>query len=102
MVSWIVVGIVILLFYILFSVLRIRHSFIAVTIIVILLFFAAGFIVVFQGKSVDFTSTKGLSNAAGLYFNWLGGVFDNMKTVTTNAVKLNWKGNSTQEDLKKK
>jgi len=42
------------------------------------------------GKNVDLNSAEGLKEAGVLYSEWLGNGFENLKTLTTNAIKLDW------------
>lgn len=48
---------------------------------------------VFQGQEIDFKSIHGWSKASNLYFAWLGSFFKNVKSITSNAIKMDWGGN---------
>ena len=65
-----------------------------------ILFSYFGFVVTLKGKEVDYKSFNGLQNVAKLYFVWLGGLFKNFKTITANAIKMNWKSDSSNLDAK--
>jgi len=44
---------------------------------------------------VDLKTVPGLFKAVKIYFSWLGSVLGNMKSITTNAIKMDWNGNQT-------
>ena len=74
---------------------RFKHKMFAVLLIVLILFTYVSFVATIKGKNLDFTTTDGLKKAGQLYFSWLGSVFKNMKTLTTNAINLDWKVNES-------
>ena len=48
------------------------------------------FIKVVSINSVELSSPTGIFLAPKLYFSWLANVFDNVKVITGNIIKMNW------------
>jgi hypothetical protein len=38
-----------------------------------------------------------VTEAGRIYLSWLGTIFTNAKSITTNAIKMDWKGNVSAE-----
>jgi len=74
---------------------RVRHKVFAIFLIGLILFLYFTSTFVFKGQDIDFKTIPGITTAAKLYFTFLGSIFVNIKTITTNAIKMNWKGNET-------
>ncbi|MEK6918069.1 MAG: hypothetical protein AABW51_03920 [Nanoarchaeota archaeon] len=73
---------------------RARHKIFAIFLIALILFTYFSFTTAIKGKNIDLGSTSGMVKAGGLYFSWLGHLFGNVKTVTANAVKMDWNNNN--------
>ena len=73
---------------------RFRHKVFAVFLIALIIFSYISFNVMFNNRNLDFKSISGITEAGKIYFSWLGSVFGNLKTVTMNAIKMDWKDNS--------
>ncbi len=69
---------------------RFRHRILAVFLVVVVLFTYFSFTAVFSGKKLDLSSVDGIKEAGGIYFSWLGSIFTNIKSLTSNAVKMDW------------
>jgi len=90
------VGIVVaLMIYIGLGIKSHQHKGIAVLLIVFLLFAVYAFNATFAGKDVQIKTLGDAVDAVKLYFSWFGLFFENIKTVTTQAVKVDWKMNET-------
>ncbi len=74
---------------------RFKHKTFAILLIVLILFTYLSFVLTVKGKNLDFTSIDGLKQAGKLYFSWLGSVFHNLKSLTSNAIDMSWKANQT-------
>lgn len=62
-------------------------SFVAIGILV---FLTISFAMSISGERVDFTTPGGWVEAGGLYTNWMSTTFNNAKTMTMNAIKLDF------------
>ena len=74
---------------------RMKHKIFAIILIGLILFgyLSVGF--VFEDKKVDYKTVPGLMDAGKVYFSWLTSVFVNIKVITTNTIKMDWKSNSS-------
>lgn len=85
-----IVGILVALVWIVIEFKRFRHKLLAVFLIVLIILTYVSFLVTFKGKDINLNSIEGIKEAGTLYFSWLGSVFGNVKTITTNAIKMDW------------
>ncbi len=92
-----VIAILIVAIWSLYGLKRIKHKFLAIFLIALVLFSFLSFGVVFGEKDISIKNVSDLGNVAKLYFSWLGSIFGNMKSITANAVKMNWQGNKTNK-----
>lgn len=74
---------------------KMRHKLFAVLLIGLILFGFFSFNAVFKGKEIKIENLTDLGNVVKLYFSWLGTAFNNIKVITTQAINMDWKGNST-------
>ncbi len=72
-----------------------KHKIVAIFFILLILSFYFSFSSVIKGKDIDLKTFEGMKEAGKLYFLWLGHAFKNVKTVTANAVDMNWKLDQT-------
>ena len=75
---------------------RFRHKILAVFLILLILFTYFSFSAVIKGKDIDLKTFAGMKEAGKMYFLWIGNMFKNVKTVTTNAINMSWKMNETE------
>ena len=68
---------------------RLKHKVIAIALIGLILFSYFSFSAVFK-DGADFKTGKGIIDATKIYYSWLVSVFLNVKTLTANAVNLDW------------
>lgn len=80
---------------------RMKHKVFALFLIGLLLFIFFSAVFVFNGKEIDYKTAPGVMSATKVYFSWLGSIFGNFKTITTNAINLDWKGNQDNSTRKK-
>ncbi len=90
-----IVGILIVGIWILIEFKRFKHKLLAIFLIMLIIFTYVSFLVTLKGKDIDFKSIDGLREAGTLYFSWLGSVFGNLRTITTNAIKMDWSANES-------
>ncbi|MBU1129522.1 MAG: hypothetical protein KJ949_02750 [Nanoarchaeota archaeon] len=86
---------VIITIWVLIEVKRMKHKIFAIFLIGLILFTYLSGAFVFQDKQVDYKTVPGLMSAGKIYMSWLTTVFANIKVVTTNVIKMDWKTNST-------
>lgn len=76
---------------------RFKHKLLAIFLIMLVLFGYFSFNFALGGHDVDLTTAKGLGNAFGIYFSWLGSIFGNAGAITSKAVE-----NNSDDNLKGK
>lgn len=96
----IVTLIIILLIWFFIEIKRAKHKIFAIALIILIVFLYFSVTYIFKDKPVDYKSVNGISDATKLYFNWLGYFYNNAKTITNNAIKMNWKGNISTDEVK--
>ncbi len=69
---------------------KFKHKALAIFFIALLVFIYLTGAFVLKDKEVNFNSISGIMTATKIYFSWLGTAFVNLKTITSNAMKLNW------------
>ena len=90
-----VIAILIVAIWLLYGFKRIKHKFLAIFLIALVLFSFLSFGVVFGGKDISVKSVSDVGSVMKLYFSWLGSLFGNVKSITANAVRMDWQGNKT-------
>ena len=93
-VFFVIVAVVIAI-WLLFGFKRMKHKLFAVILIALILFSFFSFNVAFNGKEISLNNISDLGKISKIYFSWLGNIFGNMKTITGQAVKMDWQGNKT-------
>ena len=91
---FIVIGLIIAV-WVLIEVKRFKHKIFAIVLIFLILFTYLSFSYTLSQHDVDLKTASGIGQAGKLYFAWLGNAFTNLKTITTNAISMNWRGNET-------
>lgn len=76
---------------------HIKHKIFLFLLIALLLFTYFSAYYVIKEQNIDLSTSEGLIDASKIYFSWLGGMFENVKILTSNAVNLDWKKNETAE-----
>ncbi|MBU0894736.1 MAG: hypothetical protein KKF48_00535 [Nanoarchaeota archaeon] len=85
-----VVAVLIIAIWVFIEIKRLRHKVFAMFLIALILFAYISFAVVIKDRNLDFKSIEGWIVAGKIYFSWLGSIFGNLKTITTNAIKMDW------------
>jgi hypothetical protein len=68
---------------------KFRHKILAIFLIGLVLLGYFSFNLALGEQEVDYTTAKGVGQAFGIYFSWLGTIVGNAQTITSNAVKNN-------------
>ena len=91
-----IVGALIVGIWVFVEVKRLRHKLFAMFLIGLILFSYISFIAVIKGQDIDMKTVPGFIEAGKLYFVWLGGVFSNIKTITSHTIHMDWSLNDSQ------
>ena len=90
-----VAAVLIIAVWLIFKFKGIQHKVVTIFLIALILFSFFSFYLAFSGKDLSVESIADIEKITQLYFSWLGSVFNNMKSLTTQAIKMNWEGNKT-------
>jgi len=74
---------------------RMQHKIYAIFMVVLIIFLYTTGSRIIAEHNIDIKTFDGMVIAGKLYFNWLGHVLANTKTLVGNALKMDWVGNST-------
>lgn len=85
-----IVAVLIIAIWVIIEIKRLRHKIFALFLIALILFTYISFSVSLRGQDVDMTSVPGVMTASKLYMSWLVSVFNNLKSITTQAISLDW------------
>ena len=96
-VTFFVISILIISIWVIIEIKRLKHKLFAIFLIALILSVYFSFTFVIQGQDVDFKTVPGIIKATKIYFSWLCFVFENLKTITTDAIHMNWEINKTIE-----
>jgi len=88
--SFFIVAVLIIAVWVVIEIRRFKHKIFAMFLIALILFLYISGLGVFGGANVDLSSVSGIIDAWKIYFSWLGSAFGNMKTLTANALNLDW------------
>lgn len=73
-----------------------QHKIIATVLIFVLVFFYFSFSYVQEEYIANSEKYDGVIDSVKIYFAWLGHITSNFKTITANAINLNWTANESQ------
>ena len=98
-VTLIVLSVLVAGIWIIIEIKRLKHKLFAIFLIGLIIFSYASFALSIKGQNLDLKTISGLTQATKLYFAWLTNAFGNFKSITTNAVNMDWNANKTNERL---
>ena len=97
-ITFVVVAVLILAIWIFIEFKRFRHKIWAILLILLIIFGYFSFNSVIKGKDLDLKTMDGIKEAGSLYLLWMGHAFGNLKTITSNAISMNWSANKSIKD----
>jgi len=90
MISWIIIGIIVVLAILVLKMNHFKHRTWVIIIILLALFLYISITVVNNKNDLKFNSTEGVFSSIKVYFGWLANGFQNLKVITGNALRLDW------------
>lgn len=97
-ITLIVIAVLIIAIWLIIEAKRLRHKAFAIFLIMLILFTYLSFSHVVNKHDINLKTASGIYGAGKLYLSWLGNIFGNFKTITTNAVKMDWSGGDTKSE----
>src|SRR6056297_169375 len=87
--------IIIIAVWLVIEIVKLRHKIIAILLIGLVLFTYFSFTGVIDNNDIELRSVSDFIEAGKIYVSWLGTLFNNIKTITSYAISLDWiKGSS--------
>jgi hypothetical protein len=74
---------------------KIKYKLLFLFLIALILFSIFTFNSAFNGKGFSINNISDFGKIIKIYFSWLGNAFNNLKTISGQAVKMDWRGNIT-------
>ena len=99
-VAVIIIGVVIVAIWVIIELKRMRHKIFAIFLIILIIFSYISITYVLKGQDIDLKTTSGLIKGTKIYVAWLASAFGNLKTITSNAINMDW--NSKNQSSEKK
>jgi|TARA_Y100000310_G_scaffold340419_1_gene436136 hypothetical protein len=93
--QWAIIVILIATIFVFVKFKYIKHKLTWIIVLFLILLFYLGFLASTAGQDINFSTFEGSQTGIKLYLAWLGQSFDNMRTITGQAVKLDWGANTT-------
>ena len=90
MISWIIVGIVIICGVLFIKLSGIRHKMGLMAFVILILFLFGTASIIIVKNDIDSSNTDGFFEAVKLYFGLLGNGFSNLKNLAGNAIGMDW------------
>ena len=76
--------------WIIIEIRRFRHKVFAIFLIILIVLSYLSFFAVFKNQELELTTVSGIITATKIYFSWLLSIYENFKSLTLNAIKLDW------------
>ncbi|MBX4196214.1 hypothetical protein KW805_01350 [Candidatus Pacearchaeota archaeon] len=99
MLSWLIIGGVIVLAFLLVKYKEVRHRFGLIAFLAIFLFFVFTIRQVYTSYHLDLKTASGVLSAGRVYLSWLGGVLHTMVRISGYTIHQEWGFNFTNSTL---
>ncbi len=95
--NWIILLVLVGVLFFIQKVNHLKHRFSLTAIIILVIFTYVTFSYAISGENLDLKSAEGIGRGMKIYFSWLAGSADNVKSITANAINMDWTKNNSQE-----
>jgi len=95
--TFIVISVLIIAIWVIIEIKRLKHKLFAIFLIGLILLGYFSFTYSISGQNIDLKTIPGMMEASKLYFSLVVSFFGNMRSITTNAIKMDWGINETIE-----
>lgn len=89
-IAFLITAIAIIAVWLLVELKRLRHKIFAIFLILIILSIYFSVTYVFRDQTINFNTVEGMTSASKIYYSWMVSVFNNIKVITLNAIKMDW------------
>lgn len=88
--NWIIIGILIVLVFLFLRMKHFKGKIVAVLLIITLIFLYTTATTLLTEEEINWKTFGGVEKALRIYFSWLGNAFGNLKTISGQAIKMDW------------
>ena len=85
-----IIAILVISIWVIIELKRLRHKVFAIVLIALILFFYISIPYTLKDQDINFKTTEGIFEGAKIYGAWMASAFGNIKSITTNAIKMDW------------
>lgn len=93
--NWLIIVVLVALGFAFLKMKDMKHKTFLIIIVLLFLFIYTTGYQVLKGEDINWKSAAGIEKGLRLYFAWMGGMFDNLKVITANAIRMDWSPNKT-------
>jgi len=93
----IILAVVVAAIWVVIELKRFKHKIFAMLLIALIILTYVSFALVLQNQEINYKSSDGLMKAGKLYLSWLGSMLGNLKSITSNAIHMDWTYNDSPE-----
>ena len=90
MMIWVIVAVLVIIALFILKANHFKHRLWVLILISITIFLILSVTVVYSKYNLEFNSVDSSINSAKIYFGWLANGFTNLKSLTGNAIKMDW------------
>ncbi len=90
MISWMIIGVLVIAALIALKMNHLRHRLWILGLVFLALFLYTSAAIVYHENELKFDTTEGIFSSIKIYIGWLSNGFQNLKTLSGNAVDLDW------------
>lgn len=94
----IILLVLIAVIWVIIEVKRMKHKVFALLLIALIIFAYMGYAMISKNNDLNLKTMDGLTKATKIYFSWVNSAFLNMKSLTMNAIRMDWKGNQNNTE----
>jgi len=98
MVSWILVGILVVLVVYFLKYRHMQHRIFTILIVVVILFFYITTSMVLSASNIDIKTFEGIVDAGKVYTGWIITVAGNVKNTIGHVINMDWKNITVEEE----
>jgi len=95
-----ILAVIVIGIWVIIEIRRFRHKIFAIFLIVLIILSYWSFFAVFKNQELELTTVSGIVSVTKIYFSWLLSVYENFKSITLNAISMDWTQNFTTKNNK--
>jgi len=90
MISWLVIGILVIIAILAIKIDHLKHRFFIIILILLALFLYTSMTMISKDNNINLSTSEGFFAATKVYTGWLANGFDNLKALAGKAINMDW------------